>query len=166
MGLGNIGRNIIAVIVMLILMAMTVKYTIEENTGWQSISAQGLNTKIQTGITQIYWQWQQQGRAKKIEYRPENVKQAFAINMSNKGLPELRKSKDGCNEFLSWFVEEKVLSNQIEVTTSYIEREVTNQITNDGTKKDHVETDYVCQFLYANTLLEYDLKSGHLTFTD
>lgn len=165
MGLGNIGRNVIAVIVMLILMTMTVKYTFEENTSWQSISAQGLNTKIQTGITQIYWQWQQQGRANTIEYKPANAKQGFVINMSNKGLPELQKSEEGCNEFLSWFVEEKVLSNQIEVTTSHIERNVTNQVTNDGTK-DHVKADYVCQFLYANTLLEYDLKSGHLTFTD
>ena len=165
MGLDNIGRNVIAVIVMLILMAMTVKYTVEENTGWQNISAQGLNTKIQMGITQIYWQWQQQGRAHKIEYSPENVKKAFVINMTNKGLPELEKSKEGCNEFLSWFVEEKVLSNQIEVTTSYIERKVTNQAPNDGTK-DHTEADYVCQYMYANKFLEYDLKSGQLTFTD
>jgi hypothetical protein len=165
MGSDNIGRNIFAIVVMFILMALTAKYAFDENANWQGMSAQGLNVRIQTGITQIYWQWQQQGRAKQIEYRPENVKQAFVINMTNKGLPDVEKNEDGCNEFLSWFVDENVLSNQMEVTTNYSERKVSHTALTDGAKE-LAEPVYSCQFLYANTILEYDLKSGQFTFTN
>lgn len=165
MWFGNFGRYFVAVIVMLILMVLTAKYALDKNTNWENTSAQGLKVKIQTGLTQIYWQWQQEGRAKQIEYKPGNVKQGFVLAMTNKGLPELEKNENGCEVFLSWFIDEKVLSNQLEVTTSYIERKVTNQALSDGTKES-ARTVSSCQFLYANKRFKYDLDTGQFTVTD
>ena len=167
MGSSNLGRFIVAVIVMLILMGLTAKHVLNDNNNatWQNLSAQGLNTKIQTGLTQMYWQWQQEGRAKQIEYRPENVKQTFIINMTNKGLPKIEMNADGCIEFLSWFVDENVLSNQLEVTTTFIERNVTKRVLANG-NKENAKPVYICQFLYANEIFKYDLATGQFTFTD
>jgi len=163
MTVGSFGHYISVVMLILILMAFTAKYALDDDASWQKVSAQGLHVKIQTGLSQMYWQWQQQGRANQIEYKPENVKRAFIIDMSNEGVPLVEKNEQGCKTFLSWFIEEKVLNNQLDVTTTYIQETTIDLPTGAKLQREPI---YSCHFDYANKILRYDLSTGHFTFTD
>lgn len=163
-------KYVLAVAIILLLMAITVKYMLDDNAKWRDISSEGLHTKIQTGITQIYWQWQAQGRAKQIEYWPQNTEHGFTITMSDKGLPLVLPSKEGCLEFLIWFVDEKILNKSLKVTITYVGK---NLIDNDGritgTIMQDKQSDFAlstCKFEYAGKIHTYNINSGQLTLTN
>jgi hypothetical protein len=172
-------RNASALIIIFILMALTVTYTTQDDAPWQEISSKGLHGKMQTGITQIYWQWQAQGRAGSIEYWPQNAQQPFAIEMTPEGLPVVAKSERGCLQFLFWFVDEKLLNKSLNVTTTYIHRNISDigQNLNDsqtlGNDQYMHNTDlkrefdiFVCQYQYAGNVHRYNINTGLLTLTN
>lgn len=165
MSSSKLGRFVIVIIVVGILMAITVKYVFNGNDNWRNVSANGLQVKVQTGLTQIYWKWQSEGRAKQIEYQPGNVDKAFIINMTTKGLPVVERNEKGCKTFLSWFVEEKMLSKSLNVTTTFIERKLTNTNIPIGMNND-TSSVYICQFSHTKKIFNYDLITGSFTFTD
>jgi hypothetical protein len=163
-------------------MALTIRASFKEDAAWVAISNQGLHGKMQTGITQIYWQWQSQGRTNSIEYKPENVSQTFVINMTNDGLPLIERSQQGCLEFLYWFVDKKFLNKSVNVTTTFIEKrfdEVGDQSSNIALSEESAATSSLqkrdisgdlqaefCNFQYGTKVHIYNLNSGTLTFSD
>jgi hypothetical protein len=145
-------------------MVLVIRKALNEDAHWLDVSGQGLHTKIQTGLTQIYWQWQGNGRANKIEYWPENIEYPFLIEMNDRGLPVVAKNVGGCVQFLYWFVDEKLLNKSVDVTTNYIETKYSINSLRNENAEDGIET-AICQFEYANKVHIYDLNSGRLTFT-
>jgi hypothetical protein len=153
-----------ALIIVLVLMVQLMKYALNEQTYWHDVSGQGLNAKIQTGLTQMYWQWQGNGRADNIEYWPQNADQAFTIQMNNKGLPVVTKDKSGCLQFLYWFIDKKLLNKSVNVTTTYIPAQANVDGAGNKNMKSGIESS-MCQFQYADKFYTYDLNSGQLQFT-
>jgi hypothetical protein len=156
-------------------MILTIKYSFKEDASWLDISSQGLHGKIQTGVTQMYWQWQGQGRTSTIEYGPENVDSPFVINMTQNGLPILQQDDAGCFEFLSWFIDKNLLNKSLNVTTTYISKslynnsEKTRGLSNgsESTQEAGKELNHAyCQFEYAGKFHTYDINTGQLTLTD
>lgn len=148
--------------VVFILMALLTKYALHDDANWHDVSGQGLNSKIQTGLTQMYWQWQGNGRANRIEYWPENAEQGFIIEMDAQGLPIVDNDERGCLQFLYWFVDEKLLNKNVNVTTTFIQ----TQTNVTGAQNKNIENGTaMCQFQYADKFYTYDLNSGQLRFT-
>lgn len=168
-------RYVTAITIVFVLMALTIKYTMKSDTTWRDVSSQGLHTKIQTGLTQMYWQWQAQGRATSIEYWPQNAEQAFVINMSSTGLPVVNPDNEGCLTFLNWFVDKKILNKNVNVTITYIQKTFEEQGQSaprskiQGEQAKEVKGEAIhsyCQFHYAGKVHQYDITTGQLRFAD
>lgn len=160
----------VACVVLLLLVAF-INSTMQEGSQWQVASEQGLHNKVQTELAQIYWQWQQQGRPEHIIYSPEQAKNMFyqpqgeaieyRIQMSSLGVPIIASTIDGCKEFMTWFVEQNVLQNQIKVSIQRLL--ITPSETERTAKQDKIQT--MCQFKFFNTVYQYNVKSGEFGTT-
>ena len=139
--------------VVVAMLGLNVKDLILNDGKWQQVSAQGLHIKMQTGLAQIYWQWQQAGRPNNIEYHPENVATGNYIALNVAGQPQIEQSVEGCKQMLNWFVDQKVLNNQVKVSTT-IDRGV---IAVDG---------FSCNFEYAGYMFTYNTFTSDLNFYD
>lgn len=143
--------------IILLLMVVVIKYSLDGNAGWQETSAQGLKAKMQTGLTQMYWKWQADGRAEQIQYQPENGHGSFVIPMNAQGRPQISKDINGCLQFLYWFIDEKTLNKTVNVSTTFKEARTNNNNASSDSA--------TCNFQYASNTYIYDLNSGHLSFS-
>lgn len=147
-----------AIIVIFVLMKLTIEYADSPQARYKDVSSQGLQTKIENGLQQIYWQWQHQGRVDFIDYPiPSNSsdRATIKIAVNSKGLPLVEKSRKGCERFIKWFVDEKVLNNPLDLTTTVVT----------STKSEGNES-YFCRFEYANRVYRYHPFTGELNTTN
>ncbi len=142
-------------------MLLTVKNALDENAQWHVISAKGLQTKMQTGLTQIYWQWQQKGRPAQIEFMPENQSSVVLMTMSKQGVPVIEANKAGCEQLLSWFVDEQYRNDQINLTTTFLNRDAVTKLHN-HTNNANGASEKICKFEYAQHVFLYHLFTGNL----
>jgi len=103
-------------LVIFTLVGLSVKQLFSDDAQWEQVSAKGLQQKIQVGLEQIYWQWQNEGRPSEIVYHPENAQKAVNIAMSADGKPSFELNIDNCEKFLNWFVDDISLDQFISVS--------------------------------------------------
>lgn len=155
-------RFIWVITIMAVLMATTVLYGTQKHTHWGEVSAYGLKTKVERGISQIYWQWQGDGRPEYIEYKTQSMVQAIMIKLNRRGVPVVENTKLGCEAFLSLFVNANEVDISNKVKTTFI---ADNRKSNTQDVTDKEATNAACQFEYAQHIYRYNLQSGKLTFS-
>lgn len=117
---------------------------------WQKVSATSLSTQIEKGLTQVRWQWQQDGRPSQLIYSPSNTNETYEIEMMGNGKPKVDASIEGCEKFLSWFVDKETFNKLVNVTTQKV--------------KEVGQTSKLCQFNYVGYTFTYDITQGEFTF--
>lgn len=136
------------------LIGLSIKHIFVDDTKWQQISGQALHLKMQTGLAQIYWQWQKTGRPNQIMYKPENIDEISPIVIDKQGRPEIEQSEQGCKDMLSWFVDQRVLNYQVKVSINKDNNSI-------GSSKQ-----FSCKFEYAKYVYLYNTSTRQLDFTD
>jgi uncharacterized membrane protein len=135
------------------IVGLSIKHIFVDQSKWERVSGQSLFKSLQTEITQVYWQWQQSGRPASIVYRPEHATNGKVINIDSEGRLVFEHTAEGCEEFLSWFVEQKALNYQVQVSTTLY-----------GQSSQREES-FVCRFEYASYEYLYDTNTRELKLT-
>jgi len=143
-------RFLLVVIVISVLMTVLVKHVVIDDTAWQRTSAMGLKNKLTTGINQIYWQWQEEGRPKKIAYYPEHAANSVEIPISTSGRAIFDATEDGCNRFLYWFIDKNLLEHHVNTSIKKIENRSTKQLS------------VICEFSLYKFIFLYAAETGEL----
>lgn len=132
---------------------LTIKHIFVDQSEWERVSGESLFKSLQTDVTQVYWQWQQSGRPASIVYQPEHATSGKVINMDSEGRIQFAHNAKGCEEFLSWFVEQKALNYRVQVSTTLYGQ------------SSQSEQSFVCQFEYASYVYLYDTNTRELKLT-
>jgi hypothetical protein len=132
--------------------SFNVNHMLGDANKWQQVSGQSLYIQMQTGLAQIYWQWQQAGRPQQIDYQPENADKISQIIIDKQGRPQIAQNEKGCEQMLSWFVDQKALNYRVKVSIKH----------NAGIIL--VNQDFVCRFEYAKYVYLYNTRTRQLDF--
>jgi len=148
----------LAIAMILLLMTLTIDKTTAPHNAFNKVSFSGLQVKIETGLQQIYWQWQHQGRPDYIDYPlPGDIveRETIKIATNNQCLALVENSQQGCEEFISWFIDKKLLNKALQMSTTVVRE--TNELD---------EESFYCKLEYANRVFMYHPQTGDLRFLD
>lgn len=134
-----------------VLMTVLIKHVLLDDTAWQQTSAQGLKNKLSTGINQVYWQWQDEGRPKQILYQPEHAATAYEIPISPQGRAVFAESEAGCTQFLFWFIDKNILEDHVITSIKKVEGLEPNQAS------------VICEFRLYKFVFIYAAETGELS---
>ncbi|MFW8591801.1 hypothetical protein ACOI22_13420 [Glaciecola sp. 2405UD65-10] len=146
-------RFLVVLILIAILATVLVSQVTKDDQAWQATLAIGLKNTLSTGITQLYWQWQDKGRPSRIVYQPEHVNTTVEIDVSTSGRALFEPSDEGCATFLYWFVEQEVLENHINTSIKKYEDTDTKNV------------EVVCEYRLYQFVFLYFAETGELQMT-
>jgi hypothetical protein len=161
-------RFLAAIGIIAALMLGYAKFMTNEPSDWQYVSGIGLQSKVQTGLKQMYWQWQSQGRSKTINYQPGNVDWVVVVNMNDKGLPILDGGKQGCDAFIAWFIDKRVFDSQLQMSAEFIKQDVDAPSRyleqNKAVVGEEKRKLSFCRFVLNEQIYSYYPHTGEFTF--
>lgn len=144
-----------AAFVVVTLVTLSITQIFSDDAQWEQVSAKGLQQKINVGLEQMYWQWQNEGRPNQIFYRPENTKHAFAIAMRDDGKPQFEVSIANCEKFLNWFVQDVSIDQFVSVSIDGDEDTQKGRETARANKS-------ACSYTMANQRFAYNVQDARL----
>lgn len=160
---------LVAIMVVILLMFLFMMRTSSNDVKWQRTSAQGLYNKVQTGLSQVFWLWQQQGRPAYVLYKPQYAAKTYRIDMDNKGIPQIERSAKGCMAILALFVEKDFVENHFKVSIQrmkqgssamvpYTELSPVNDISNADSDRGVMHV--LCKYEFYDFIFTYNIKNG------
>ncbi|MGQ8366068.1 hypothetical protein [Glaciecola sp. 1036] len=135
-----------------ILVAYAFWYRVVREQEWQETMANGFEARVNNEISQIYWSWQQQGRPDVIDYVIGESKMTFPIVLTDKGLPLVEVSQEACLAFVSMFLDDQKLKENVKVSTTYLEH---------SNNKNAIG---ICHYSILNKVFAYHVETGEFKY--